>query len=167
MQNTIVLGLGCFWCGDAVFSRVKGVVKVESGYSGGALENPTYNDVSTGSSGHVEVVKITFDSSIITLGDILNIFWKIHDPTSLNKQGADVGTQYKSVIFYDTEEQHKIALESKNNAQNNYDKPIVTEILPLKIFYKAEGYHQDFYNKNKNYPYCKIVIDPKIKKIFG
>ena len=157
--------MGCFWCTEAVFQRLKGVKKVISGYSGGTNENPSYEDVSSGESGHAEVSQIEYDPNEISYEDLLYVFWRIHNPTTMNQQGADVGTQYRSAIFYHDEEQKKLAENSKKQAQKLYDNKIVTEILPFKKFYPAENYHQDYYNKNKFYPYCQVVIDPKIKKL--
>lgn len=166
------LGEGCFWCSEAIFQRVKGVVKVESGYSGGTIPNPTYEQVCSGKTGHAEVVQIRFDPIIISFKEILEIFFSTHDPTSLNRQGADVGTQYRSVIFYHNEEQKKIAEEMKEklNTSKIWNEPIITEISPFKNFYKAEDYHQNYYNNNTSQPYCSFVISPKIdklKKIFS
>jgi len=157
--------MGCFWCTEAVFQRLKGVKKVISGYSGGTNENPSYEDVSSGESGHAEVSQIEYDPNEISYEDLLYVFWRIHNPTTINQQGADVGTQYRSVIFYHDEEQKKLAENSKKKAQKLYDNKIVTEILPFKKFYPAENYHQEYYIKNKFYPYCQVVIDPKIKKL--
>ncbi len=157
--------MGCFWCTEAIFERMNGVKKVTSGYSGGHTQNPTYDDVSSGETGHAEVTQIEFDPKEISYEDLLEVFWKIHNPTTLNRQGADVGTEYRSIILYHDEDQHKIAEKSKEKAQKNFDGPIVTEIVPYAAFYKAEDYHQQYYNKNKQYPYCQIVIDPKIKKL--
>ena len=167
MTNLIkaTFGMGCFWCTEAVFQRLKGVKKVTSGYSGGKMKNPTYEDVSSGESGHTEVSQIEFDLSVISYEDLLYVFWRIHNPTTMNQQGADVGTQYRSVLFYHDEEQKKYAENSKKKAQKLYENKIVTEILPFEKFYPAENYHQDYYNKNKFYPYCQVVIDPKIKKL--
>ncbi|MEM3068468.1 MAG: peptide-methionine (S)-S-oxide reductase MsrA [Nitrososphaerales archaeon] len=159
------LGAGCFWCIEAVFQRIKGVKSVISGYSGGKVENPTYEEVCSGKTGHAEVVQITFDPKVISYGEILDIFWKVHDPTSLNRQGQDEGTQYRSIILYHDEEQKRIAEKSKAEVSKNFDKPIVTEIRPLTEFYKAEDYHQDYYNRNRNAPYCRLVINSKLKKL--
>ncbi|MEM3078446.1 MAG: peptide-methionine (S)-S-oxide reductase MsrA [Nitrososphaerales archaeon] len=159
------LGAGCFWCIEAVFQRIKGVKSVISGYSGGKVENPTYEEVCSGKTGHAEVVQITFDPKVISYGEILDIFWKVHDPTSLNRQGQDEGTQYRSIILYHDEEQKRIAEKSKAEVSKNFDKPIVTEIRPLTEFYKAEDYHQDYYNRNRNAPYCRLVIHSKLKKL--
>lgn len=159
------LGAGCFWCIEAVFQRIEGVKSVISGYSGGNVENPTYEEVCSGKTGHAEVVQITFDPKVISYGEILNVFWKAHDPTSLNRQGPDEGTQYRSIILYHDKEQKRIAEKSKAEVSKNFDKPIVTEIRPLTEFYKAEDYHQDYYNRNRNAPYCRLVIHPKLKKL--
>ncbi len=159
------LGAGCFWCIEAIFQRIKGVKSVISGYSGGNVENPTYEEVCSGKTGHAEVVQITFDPKVISYGEILDIFWKVHDPTSLNRQGQDEGTQYRSIILYHDEEQKRIAEKSKAEVSKNFDKPIVTEIRPLTEFYKAEDYHQDYYNRNRNAPYCRLVINSKLKKL--
>jgi len=158
-------GMGCFWCTEAVFQRLKGVKKVTSGYSDGKMKNPTYEDVSSGESGHAEVSQIEYDPKEISYEDLLYVFWRIHNPTTINQQGADFGTQYRSVIFYHNDEQKRLAENSKKEAQKLYDNKIVTEILPFKKFYPAENHHQDYYNKNKFYPYCQVVIDPKIKKL--
>lgn len=158
---------GCFWCFEGIFKRLKGVVSVESGYSGGNVENPTYQDVCSGQTGHAETVSITFDPDIISFEKLLSIFWYLHDPTTLNQQGNDTGTQYRSAIFYHTQEQKKLAEESKANVEKEgmYKDPVVTEIVPFKNFYKAEDYHQQYYDKNQSAPYCKFVIDPKINKL--
>lgn len=160
------LGGGCFWCTEAVFQDLKGVHKVVSGYAGGRVDNPTYHQVCTGRTGHAEVIQITFDPEIISFEDLLYVFWRTHDPTTLNQQGADVGTQYRSVIFYHTEEQKAIAEKSKaeTDASNLWYNRIVTEISPLTNFYAAEGYHQNYFNQNGNQPYCRMVIDPKVQK---
>ncbi|MCX7797011.1 MAG: peptide-methionine (S)-S-oxide reductase MsrA [Melioribacter sp.] len=165
--ETITLGGGCFWCTEAIFQRVKGVVKVVSGYSGGTVPNPTYEEVCTGKTGHAEVVQIIYDPSIINLQEILEIFFSMHDPTTLNRQGADVGTQYRSVIFYHNEEQKKIAEKTikKYELEKTFDKPIVTEVSEFKNFYKAEDYHQNYYNNNPYQPYCSFVIAPKLEKL--
>lgn len=159
------LGGGCFWCLDAVYRLINGIIKVECGYSGGHKKNPTYEEVCTGTTNHAEVIQIQFNPEIISYEKILNIFWKIHDPTTLNRQGADIGTQYRSIILYHNELQKEIASKSKEEAQKNFQDPIVTEIVPFKEFYKAEEYHQNFYNKNPNYPYCVFTIKPKLEKI--
>jgi peptide-methionine (S)-S-oxide reductase len=159
------LGAGCFWCVEAVFERLDGVKSVDAGYAGGTKANPTYEEVCTGKTGHAEVARISFDPSVISFEQILQWFWKSHDPTTLNRQGADVGTQYRSVIFYHDEKQKAIAEKSKREAQAMFSDPIVTEIVPLKEFYKAEHYHQDYYRNNPNAPYCTFVIRPKLRKL--
>lgn len=162
------LAAGCFWCTEAVFRRLKGVEEVTSGYAGGAGENPTYEQVSGGNTGHAEAIQIKFDPTVLSYQRILDIFWATHDPTTLNRQGADVGTQYRSIIFYHTPEQKVIADASKNNLARNeaVGRNIVTEIIPFQHFYPAESYHQQYYESNKNSnPYCSLVIDPKIAKL--
>ncbi|KAF0129498.1 MAG: peptide-methionine (S)-S-oxide reductase [Bacteroidetes bacterium] len=165
-SEKITLGAGCFWCVEAVFQRVNGVLKVESGYSGGAIANPTYMEVTSGLTGHAEVIQLTFDPEKVSLAKILEIFWKTHDPTTLNRQGADVGTQYRSAIFFHNENQRIVAeqLKAQLNQAQIWDKPIVTEITAFKAFYKAEDYHQNYYNENSNQSYCQFVIVPKLKK---
>lgn len=163
--ETITVGGGCFWCIEAVFQKVPGVESVVSGYAGGNTENPTYEQVCSGNTGHAEVAQITFQTNRISLGKILEHFWDAHDPTTLNRQGADVGTQYRSVIFYTTEAQKSAAEKSKAEAQKKFKNPIVTEIQPLKKFYPAEAYHQDYYNRNPNQGYSRAVIKPKVDKI--
>jgi peptide-methionine (S)-S-oxide reductase len=163
--ETAILASGCFWCTEAVYQRISGVKKVTSGYTGGRVDNPTYEQVSMGNTGHAEAIQIEFNPMEISYEEILDIFWKVHDPTTLNKQGADVGTQYRSAIFYTTEKQKKIAEQSKKDAQRDFQDPIITEVVQAGVFYEAENYHQNFYNQNRNYPYCRIVIDPKIKKL--
>ena len=164
---------GCFWCTEAIFQRLKGVEKVVSGYTGGnppaGGENPTYEQVSTGTTGHAEALQITFDPLIISYDKLLDIFWATHNPTTLNQQGADHGTQYRSAIFYHDEEQKKIATTSKDDLEKEkrYDRPIVTEIVPTTEFYKAETHHQNYYENQPSYPYCTFVIDPKIKKLLN
>ena len=164
-NETIVLGAGCFWCVEAVYERIDGVVDVEAAYANGHTDNPTYNDVCSGRTGYAEVAKITFDPQKIKLSEILETFWLAHDPTTLNRQGADVGTQYRSGIYYNSDEQKKIAETSTANAQKSFDKKIITEIEPLHKYTIAENYHQDYYNNNKNAPYCSFVITPKLKKL--
>lgn len=159
------LGMGCFWCTEAVFQQLKGVTKVTSGYSGGDMDNPSYDDVSSGSSGHAEVTQIEFNPGEISYKDLLYVFFHIHNPTTMNRQGADVGTQYRSVIFYHDDEQKKVAEEALIEAQKDYDEKIVTEIVPFQSFYPAEKYHQNYYKNNQDFPYCQIVIDPKIQKL--
>lgn len=160
------LGGGCFWCLEAIFQRVKGVSKVESGYAGGDNDNPNYREVCSGTTNHAEVIQITFDSEVISFEEILFIFWRIHDPTTLNRQGADVGTQYRSVVYFHDENQKETALKSKSEAENAkiWSDPIVTEISPLTKFFKAEEYHQNYFNDNSNQPYCRAVIEPKVRK---
>ncbi len=164
--DTITLGGGCFWCVEAVYEMLDGVKKVESGYSGGTVKNPSYREVCTGKTGHAEVAQITFDSSKTSIDEILKVFFTVHDPTSLNKQGDDVGTQYRSVIFYRNDHQREIAKSIIDDLNNNnvYSKPIVTQLVPFTHFYKAEDYHQDYYNQNKEAPYCRLVIQPKLEK---
>ena len=157
-------GTGCFWCTEAIFKQLKGVGKVVSGYSGGEVPNPTYEEVCSGKTGHAEIIQVTFEPKIISYKILLEVFWKVHDPTTLNRQGADVGTQYRSVIFYHSEEQKKEAEKSKIEAQKLFKDPIVTKIEPFTNFYPAEDYHQEFYLKNADQPYCRIVIDPKLQK---
>jgi peptide-methionine (S)-S-oxide reductase len=160
------LGGGCFWCLEAIYQDVIGVSKVTSGYAGGAVENPSYEQVCSGRTGHAEVVQIEFDPEIISYDDLLTIFWRIHDPTTLNRQGADVGTQYRSIILTHDEAQKAAADRSLSaiQAAKLYRDPIVTEIVSLDTFYPAEGYHDDYYNRNRNQPYCRAVIDPKVRK---
>ncbi len=164
--DTITLGGGCFWCVEAVYEMLDGVIKVESGFSGGTVKNPSYREVCTGRTGHAEVAQIIFDNSKTSIDEILKVFFTVHDPTSLNKQGADVGTQYRSVIFYRNDHQQKIAKSIIDDLNNNnvYAKPIVTQLEPFTNFYKAEDYHQDYYNQNKEAPYCRMVIQPKLEK---
>lgn len=159
------LGAGCFWCVEAVFERLDGVQSVVAGYAGGTKANPTYEEVCTGETGHAEVAQITFDPTKISYERLLEVFWEAHDPTTLNRQGADAGTQYRSVIFYHDEKQKAAAEKSKTSAQKDISDPIVTEIQPLKVFYPAENYHQDYYKNHQNAPYCVFVIKPKLKKL--
>jgi len=165
--ETTTLGAGCFWCIEAVFQNLKGIQSVVSGYTGGQVENPTYEQICTGTTGHAEVAQIIFDPAVISFEDLLYVFWRTHDPTTLNRQGADVGTQYRSAIFYDREEQKEIAEKSKvkTDASDLWPDPIVTGISQLDKFYNAEEYHQDYYKLNPNQPYCRLVIDPKIRKL--
>ena len=160
-------GAGCFWCVEAVFEQLDGVIDVRSGYTGGSTENPTYEDICTGNTGHAEVIQIDFDSTLISFDKLLDIFWKSHDPTTLNRQGADTGTQYRSAIYIHSETQNELARKSKDAADKMklYSNPIVTEISPLTKFYIAENYHQDYYRINQNAPYCQIVIKPKLDKL--
>ena len=159
-------GSGCFWCTEAIFERVKGVTSVSSGYAGGKVDNPTYEDVCSGSTGHAEVVQIKFDPTIVSYDELLEIYWKTHDPTTLNRQGADAGTQYRSVIFYHDDNQKNKAENYKSELSKAkiWKDPIVTEISPFKKFYPAEKYHQDYYEQNPNKGYCSFVITPKIEK---
>lgn len=163
-MTTYVLAGGCFWCLDAIYRRLKGVDTVFSGYAGGTKPNPTYEEVSTGETGYAEAAQITFDESIIPADVILDLFFLIHDPTTLNRQGADVGTQYRSAMFYKDEEQRQAFQSAIVRAGDHWDDPIVTEVVPLGVFYPAEDYHQDYFNKNPGNGYCTIVIAPKIVK---
>ena len=164
--ETITLGGGCYWCVEAVYENLAGVKSVVSGFSGGKVANPTYEEVCTGTTGHAEVVQITYDKNITDINEIFKVFFTVHDPTTLNRQGADVGTQYRSVIFYKNDEQKKAAesIIAELNKTKVYSSPIVTKIEPFRAFYKAEDYHQNYYANNKNQPYCKMVIQPKIEK---
>ncbi|NML23458.1 peptide-methionine (S)-S-oxide reductase MsrA [Pseudoflavitalea sp. G-6-1-2] len=164
--DTATFGTGCFWCTEAIFQQLDGVLKVTSGYSGGEISNPTYKDVSTGTTGHAEVVQILYDPEKISFDDLLEVFWQTHDPTTLNRQGNDVGTQYRSAIFYHNQEQKEKSEKYKNelNKSGAFDNPIVTEISPYTAFYIAEDYHQDYYNNNGSQPYCYYVIRPKLEK---
>ena len=163
--ETATLGAGCFWCVEAVFQELKGVKSVISGYTGGKTPNPTYQEIGTGTTGHAEVAQITYDPEVISFEEILEVFWSTHDPTTLNRQGYDIGTQYRSAIFYHDEEQKAIAKKSKKEvAPQLWDDPIVTEITPLSDFYVAEDYHQNFYSLNPNQGYCRAVINPKMEK---
>lgn len=164
--ETITLGGGCYWCVEAVYENLDGVKSVVSGFSGGKVANPTYEEVCTGETGHAEVVQITYDKNITDINEIFKVFFTVHDPTTLNRQGADVGTQYRSVIFYKNDEQRKAAqsIIAELNKAKVYNSPIVTKVEPFKVFYKAEDYHQNYYANNKNQPYCKMVIQPKIEK---
>lgn len=167
MTDTITIGGGCFWCTEAIYQRLNGVLSVTSGYAGGKVKNPTYKEICTGLTGHAECVQIEFDTSKISLIEILQVFFKTHDPTTLNRQGNDVGTQYRSVVFYDNEEKKKIAEEVISGLQKSgaFNDPVVTTIEPITVFYKAEDYHQNYYNDNKNSnPYCTYVIVPKVEK---
>lgn len=160
------LGGGCFWCLEAIYQLLKGVVKIESGYAGGWAVNPSYQQVCTGATGHAEVVQVTFDPHQISYRELLQIFFTIHDPTTLNRQGGDIGTQYRSIILYHDEQQKLVADEVKSEIETAgiWGKPLVTEILPLEVFYKAEDYHQDYYRNNGRQPYCQVVIAPKVAK---
>ncbi|SNQ60027.1 peptide-methionine (S)-S-oxide reductase MsrA [Candidatus Methanoperedens nitratireducens] len=160
------LGGGCFWCLEAIFNELRGVEKVVSGYSGGNVPDPTYREVCSGTTGHAEAVRITFDPQIISFRELLQVFFTIHDPTTLNRQGADVGTQYRSVIFYHTPEQKAVAQEviAELEKAKVWDAPIVTALTPFSAFYPAEEYHQEYYSRNPEQPYCRIVIEPKVAK---
>ena len=164
--DTATFGTGCFWCTEAVFQSLKGVEKAVSGYSGGTVSNPTYEQVCTGNTGHAECIQVIYDPKIISYKELLEAFLASHDPTTLNRQGADVGTQYRSVIFYHNAEQEKEAeaYKQKLNSEKAFENPVVTEITPFKVFYKAENYHQDYYRLNGHAPYCQFVIKPKLDK---
>jgi len=159
-------GSGCFWCTEAIFLNVKGVERVESGYTGGRVKNPTYKEVCSGLTGHAEVIQLSYNPKVISYEELLEIFWKTHDPTTLNRQGADVGTQYRSAVFYHNEEQKRLAeyYKKKLGDEKIWDAPIVTEITPATVFYKAEDYHQNYYNLNSEQTYCSFVITPKLEK---
>jgi len=163
--QTVTLGGGCFWCVEAVYERMPGIISVISGYAGGQTENPTYDDICTGKTGHAEVVQIEYDPEKISYEKIIDLFWEAHDPTALNRQGADTGTQYRSIILTQTEEEARMAKESKERAQAKFRSPIVTEIVPLEKFYPAEDYYQDFYRENPMHPYNMAVIRPKLQKL--
>lgn len=170
--DTITLGAGCFWCVEAIFQQVEGVVSVQSGYSGGFVKNPAYREVCNGTTGHAEVCQLVFDSQKVSVSELLEVFWQTHDPTTLNRQGADVGTQYRSAVFYHNEQQKQIASDLKNklNQENVFGKPVVTEITAFSNFYPAEDYHRNYYNLNSSEPYCRMVIQPKLekfRKVFG
>ncbi len=158
------LGGGCFWCTEAIYQMLPGVKSVTSGYAGGTKENPTYREVCNGDTGHAEVVQIQFDPTLVSYDKILDTFWHVHDPTTLNRQGNDHGTQYRSIILYSSDAQKTAAEKSKAEAQKDFNRPIVTEIVPLKAFYKAEDYHRDYYLTHSNQPYCQMVIRPKVQK---
>lgn len=164
--DTATFGAGCFWCVEAVFQRLEGVISVKSGYSGGTVKNPSYKEVCGGLTGHAEVAQITYDKNKISFDELLEVFWKTHDPTTLNRQGNDHGTQYRSVVFYHNEEQKKLAEKYKEeiNKSGAYPNPIVTEISPFTAFYPAEDYHQNYYNENGSEGYCQYVIQPKVEK---
>lgn len=170
--QTATFGTGCFWCTEAVFQQLEGVMKVESGYSGGHVVNPTYEAVCDKTTGHAECLNIEFDSAVISFDELLEVFWKSHDPTTIDQQGNDVGPQYRSVVFYHNDEQKAKAENYKTELNNSdvFDKPIVTEVVPFTVFYPAEKYHQNYYNNNGAQPYCSFVIRPKVekfKKVFG
>lgn len=160
-----VFGGGCFWCVQAVFERIEGVVSATAGFAGGAVANPTYKQVCSGTTGHAEVVLVKFDPVKVPYQKLLQVFWLAHDPTTLNRQGADIGTQYRSIILYTNDAQREIAQQALDAAQKERDGKIVTVIEPLKAFYPAEEYHQEYYNKNSGAPYCNFVIAPKLKKL--
>jgi peptide-methionine (S)-S-oxide reductase len=165
-SSIATFGAGCFWCVEAVFQKLKGVEKVESGYMGGKTVNPSYKDVCTGTTGHAEVCQITYNPQKISFEELLEVFWKTHDPTTLNRQGNDIGTQYRSTIFFHDAIQKETALRYKNdlNGSGSFDAPIVTTFEPLSVFYKAENYHQDYFNLNGTNPYCQLVVKPKVEK---
>ena len=165
--ETATIAGGCFWCTEAIFKRLKGVLSVKPGYAGGSKENPTYEEVSGGKTGHAEAIQIEFDPTLVPFDKILEIFWHTHDPTTLNQQGNDIGTQYRSVIFYHDKKQEEVALRSKEKIikEKIYKDPIVTQIEPFTNFYEAESYHKDYFDRNKEYPYCNYVITPKIQKL--
>jgi peptide-methionine (S)-S-oxide reductase len=167
MESSATLGGGCFWCIEAVFEQMNGVLDVEAGYAGGHTENPSYEEVCSGNTGHAEVVRISFDPEIISYGRILDLFWKAHNPTTPDRQGSDVGSQYRSIILYHDEEQRLIAERSREDLENSgtYKNPVVTEISPLENFYPAEEYHQDYFVKHPFAGYCTFVIRPKLKKL--
>ncbi len=166
--ETATIANGCFWCTEAIFQQLKGVVSVTPGYSGGRRKNPSYEQVSTGVSGHAEAIQIEFDPTVISFKTLLDVFWHTHNPTTLNRQGYDVGTEYRSAIFYNSEEQKKTAEQSLQDFEKEglYDKPVVTEITKFDAFYPAENYHKNFYKNNPNAPYCTFVIEPKLKKFW-
>ena len=166
-MEVATLGGGCFWCLEAAFESLKGVVSVESGYAGGEMANPTYEQVCSGATGHAEVVQVTFDPAVVSYRELLNVFFTIHDPTTLNRQGADVGTQYRSVVFYHSSCQRETAEDAvaKLDQSDTWTDPIVTEIVPLEAFYPAEEYHREYYRRNQGQPYCRAVIEPKLKKL--
>ncbi len=160
-------GAGCFWCVEAVFQQIEGVQQVVSGYTGGKVKDPTYREVCGGRTGHAEVAQITYDPGVVSFQELLEVFWSSHDPTTLNQQGADVGTQYRSAVFYHNEDQKQLAehYKAELDASRAFDKPIVTEITPLAVFYAAEDYHQDYFNNNGDQPYCQFVVKPKVEKV--
>jgi peptide methionine sulfoxide reductase msrA/msrB len=164
-EATAIIGGGCFWCTEAVFQRVEGVSKVESGYSGGSIKNPSYREITTGRTGHAEVIKVTYNPEILPYADLLRIFFSTHDPTTLNRQGYDAGTQYRSVIFYRDEQEKEIAASVKEEMKDYFDDAIVTEVSLLEAYYPAEVDHQNYYNDNRQQPYCRAIIDPKVQKL--
>ena len=156
---------GCFWCLEAVYQRIEGIHRIVSGYTGGHTNNPDYRSICSGMTGHAEVVQLDFDSEMVSYSEILDWFWRMHDPTTLNRQGNDVGTQYRSAIFYHSEEQQELAMKSKQEVASRFSRPIVTEIVPLGIFYPAEDYHQNYYRQHPENPYCQVIIAPKLQKL--
>jgi len=164
-REVAVIGGGCFWCTEAVYSQIKGVISVEPGYAGGVTENPTYQEVSTSTTGHAEVIRVEFDPLLISYKKLLDVFWTVHDPTTQNQQGSDVGSQYRSIILFSSEEQHRVALESRSQMEMSclFSKPIVTEVAPLKKFYPAEDYHRDYFSNHQSQPYCSLIIQPKLQ----
>lgn len=165
-KESAIFGAGCFWCTEAVYQELKGVLEIEVGYAGGNVKNPGYREVTYGKTGHIEVAKISFDAEQISYEQLVDIFWTMHDPTSMDKQGADVGTQYRSVIFYENEEQKEIAEKSRDKAGKElFDKEIVTEIRPTFNYFPGEDYHQKYYSSNPDAGYCRVVIDPKVSKL--
>jgi peptide-methionine (S)-S-oxide reductase len=166
IYETATLGGGCFWCIDTIFRELQGVEKVESGYAGGRTANPTYRDVCSGMTGHAEVVQVTFDPSVLSFRDLLRVFFTVHDPTTADRQGADIGAQYRSIILYHSDEQRETAKQviDELNGEKVWDDPIVTQLVPFTTFYSAEKYHQDYYSQNPNQPYCQVVIAPKVAK---
>jgi peptide-methionine (S)-S-oxide reductase len=165
--QTATFGGGCFWCAEAVFQRIPGVKSVTSGFAGGASENPSYADVCTGKTGHAEVIQLKFDPTVISYEKLLEVFWEAHDPTTLNRQGPDSGTQYRSIILYSDDAQKRAAEKSKAEAAREFSSPIVTQIVPLTKFYASEDYHHDYYNQHLRQPYCQFVIRPKLQKLIG
>jgi peptide-methionine (S)-S-oxide reductase len=165
-NETATLGGGCFWCTEAIFKQLKGVISVLPGYSGGTTKNPTYAEVCTGETGHAEVIQVVFDPATISFAEVLEVFFETHDPTTLNRQGADVGTQYRSVVFYHSNEQKEVAEKVIKllNQEKVYNSPVVTEVTPFRAFYPAEDYHKDYFARNQNQPYCSVVIGPKVEK---
>lgn len=164
--DTATFGAGCFWCVEAIYQQMNGVISVTSGYSGGTVKNPAYREVCNGTTGHAEVCQVVYDPAVVSFDELLEAFWQTHDPTTLNRQGADVGTQYRSVVFYHNDEQKQKAesYKQKLNAENVFGKPVVTEISAFTVFYKAEAYHQNYYNQNSEQGYCQYVIRPKVEK---
>lgn len=165
-KEIAILGAGCFWCIETIFQELNGVINVKSGYSGGFIKNPAYREVCNDTTGHAEVAQITFNPEVISFSEILEVFWKVHDPTTLNRQGGDVGTQYRSTIFYTTEKQKELATKYKAELNNSglFQNPIVTEITKFEVFYPAEDYHNDYFNLHGEEQYCKLVVQPKVEK---